>query len=147
MIEQDAVRGEHVVGLAVVAGNVKRVGLGGCVGAARIERRQFSLWTLHHLAEQFGGRGLVKRASRPSSRIASSNRTAPTPTTSAGVLGNFEGNLDVDRRTEVVDLVRAHGFEDSGFREEASVEIPIDQVEPFALFPTAARTDGRYATW
>ncbi len=46
MIEQDAVRGIHAVGLAVVHGDPITVKLGDAIGRARIERRRLLLRNL-----------------------------------------------------------------------------------------------------
>src|SRR5262245_53970366 len=60
MVEKNAVRGMHAVGLAVVDRDPVRVELRGRVGRAWIERRRLPLRPLLDLAEEFGGRGLIE---------------------------------------------------------------------------------------
>ena len=60
VVEEDAVAGEHAVGLAVVHRDPVGVHLGHGVGAARVERRRLGLRDFLHLAEHLGGGGLVE---------------------------------------------------------------------------------------
>ena len=60
VIEQDAARGMHAVGFAVIDRDPMRVELRGRVRRARVERRRLPLRGLLHLAEQLGGRRLIE---------------------------------------------------------------------------------------
>src|SRR6266581_7299017 len=60
MIEQDAIGGEHAVGLAAVHGDPVAIKFCHRVGRARIERRGFPLRHLLDQTIQFGGGGLIE---------------------------------------------------------------------------------------
>src|SRR3981081_2685787 len=60
MIEQDAVRGEHAVRLAIVHGDPVTVELGDAIGRARIEWRRLLLRNFLHQAVQLRGGRLVE---------------------------------------------------------------------------------------
>ena len=109
VVEQDAVRGVHAVGLAVVHRDPVGIELGDGVGAARVERRGLALRRLLDLAVQLRGRGLVeaRRLSRMRRmRIASSSRSVPERVGIGGVFRRLEAHLHVALRREVVDLGR-----------------------------------------
>src|SRR5690606_3304276 len=59
VVEQDAVAGEQIVGLAVVDRLPKRSDLRTGVGTSRIERREFRLRCLPDVAIHFAAGGLV----------------------------------------------------------------------------------------
>jgi hypothetical protein len=60
VIEQDAARGMHAIGFAVIDRDPMSVELGSRVRRTRIERRRLPLRDLLHLAEQLRGRSLIE---------------------------------------------------------------------------------------
>src|SRR5262245_56711904 len=60
MVEKDAGRGMHAVGLPVVDRDPVRVELGGSIWRARIEGRRLPLRTLPRLAEELRGGSLIE---------------------------------------------------------------------------------------
>src|ERR1700686_656785 len=60
VIEQDAVRGEHAIGLAVVNRDPVAIQLGDAIGRTRIERGSFLLRLFLHQAVKFRGRRLIE---------------------------------------------------------------------------------------
>src|SRR5690606_11625107 len=60
VVEEDAVRREHPVGLAVVLRDVERVGLRGGVGAARMKGGELGLRDLADLAVELARGGLIE---------------------------------------------------------------------------------------
>ena len=108
MIEQDAVRGVHAVGFAVVDRDPVGIELGRAVGRARIERRRLALRDLLHLAVQLGRRGLVEAHLVLDAEDADGLEQAQgTERVGVGrVLGRLEAHLHVALGGEVVDLVR-----------------------------------------
>src|SRR6516225_8064463 len=60
VVEKDAIRGMHAVGLAVIDCDPVRVELRGRVGRAWVKRRRLPLWALLGFAEELGGRGLIE---------------------------------------------------------------------------------------
>src|SRR5580692_72553 len=60
VVEQDAVRGVHAVGFAIVHGDPVGVEFCGGIGRARIKRRRFLLRRLLRLAVELRGRSLIE---------------------------------------------------------------------------------------
>ena len=90
VVEEDAVRGEDAVRLAVVLDRPEPVELRDGIGAARIERRRFPLRHLLHLAVEFGCRGLVEAGlhARETDRLQETHRAERVHVT--GEFGRIE---------------------------------------------------------
>lgn len=95
VVEEDAVGGVHVVGLAVVHHDPVRVLLGYSVRRARIERRLLCLGNLAHLAIQLRGGCLVEasevRQAAGADRVQQPERSDAIHF--SGVLRHFERHL------------------------------------------------------
>src|SRR5262249_60947905 len=111
--EQDARAAEHPVALAVVDRDEVPVDLGDTIGAARMERRRFTLRRLPRLAEHLARRRLVE-ANPPG--IKQPDRLEDASDADGGILSGKHWLLPARRHEahggEVVDLVGAHGAED-----------------------------------
>ena len=107
VVEEDAVAGVDTVGLAVVDADPVGVHLGDGVGAAGIEGGCFPLGDLLDEAIEFAGGGLVELGFLFEAEDADGFEEAEGAegVGVGGVLGLFEGDLDVGLCAEVVDLV------------------------------------------
>ena len=107
MVEEDAVRGVHPVGLAVVHRDPVGVDLGGGIGAARVEGRLLVLGDGLHLAVEFAGRGLVDagllREAQDADRLQQPKLAERVGI--GGVFRRLEADLHMGLGAEVVDLV------------------------------------------
>ena len=108
VVEQDAVGGEHAVGLAVVHRDPVAVELGDAVGRARIERRGLLLRDFLDQAVQFRGRRLIE----PRLLLHAENADRfqqPQHADRVGIGGIFralEADADMALGGEIVDLGR-----------------------------------------
>src|SRR6185312_11687156 len=108
MVEQDAVGGEHAVGLAVVHRDPVAIELGHAVGRARIERSGFLLRRLLHQPVEFGRRGLIEPRLLFHAEDADRLKQ-PQYTDRVGIRRIFralEADRDVALGREIVDLGR-----------------------------------------
>ena len=116
MVEEDAVAGVHVVGLAVVDGDPVGVELGHRVGAARVKRRGLALRRLPHQTVEFRGRGLVEARfllqAEKADRLEQAQGTHGDHV--GGVFRRLETHRHMALRAQVVDLVRLHLVNDAG---------------------------------
>ena len=107
VVEQNAVRGVHAVGLAVVHHDPIGVELGGGVGTARIERRLLALRNLGRLAVELRRRRLIEAGllgePEQADRLQQPQRSERIGI--GGVFGGLEAHLHVALRGEIVDLV------------------------------------------
>ena len=108
MVEQDAVGGEHAVGLAVVHRDPVAVKLGDGIGRARIERRGFLLRNLLHQPVQFRRRGLVEPRllfhAEDADRLQQPQHADRVGI--GGVFRAFEADADMALGGEIIDLGR-----------------------------------------
>jgi len=131
VIEQNAVRGVHGVGLAVVHRYPVGVELGGGVGRSRGKRRGLALRHLPDLAVEFGGRGLVEpgfaRQAQQTDRLEQAQRADCIRV--GGVFRRLEADLDMALGGEVVDLVRL-GFLDDPDQVGRVRHVAVMQKQP-----------------
>jgi hypothetical protein len=115
VIEKDAVRGMDAVGLPVVHHDPEAVELGDAVGRARVEWSRFGLRHFLNESVELAGRGLVKtRLLFESDFLEGVEETERSDRVDfGGVFGNFEGDLHVALRAEVVDLAGADALEET----------------------------------
>ena len=110
VVEQDAVRGVHAVGFAIVHRDPVAVQLGDGIGAARIERRRLLLRHLLHEAVELRRRGLVEAArllhAEDAQRLEQAQHADGVGV--GGVLRALERHGHVALGGEIVDLGRAH---------------------------------------
>ena len=108
MVEQNAVRGVHVIRLTIVHRNPVGVELGGGIRRARIEGRGFALGNFLNLAVKFGRRGLVKSYLLFHTENADSfQKTKRADGVGiGGVFRRLKTNLHVALGSEIVDLGR-----------------------------------------
>ena len=131
VVEQDAVRGVHAVGLAVVHRDPVGVDLGGAVGRARVERRGLRLRHLADLAEHLGRRGLVEPHLAFHAEDADRFEQAQGAERIGvgGVFGGLEADLHVALGGQIVDLVRLHLLDDPD-QARAVGQVAVVQHEP-----------------
>ena len=107
MVEQDAVRGMHAVGLAIVHRDPIGVELGCGIGRARIEGRRLALRDLLHLAVELGRRCLIEAhallQAEDADRLQQPERAERVGV--GRIFRRLETDLDVALRREIVDLV------------------------------------------
>ena len=108
VIEQDAVGGEHAVGLTVVHRDPVAVELGDAIGRTRIERRGLLLRHFLHQAVQFRGRCLIEprfllHAENPD-RFEQAQHADRVGI--GGIFRALEADADVALRGKIVDLGR-----------------------------------------
>ena len=106
VVEQNAVAGKEVVRLAVIDHNPVAVELGHPIGRTRVKRRALALRHFLHLTVEFAGRGLVKPRLQPGFADGIDEAQSADAIHLGGVFRDFERNLDMALRAEVVDLVR-----------------------------------------
>mmetsp|Transcript_33862 Transcript_33862/g.106059 ORF Transcript_33862/g.106059 Transcript_33862/m.106059 type:complete len:379 (+) Transcript_33862:154-1290(+) len=152
VVEEDAVAGVHVVGLAVVFDDPEAVELRDRVGRARVEGRGLPLGDLLHQAVELRGGCLVEtgcllEAAGPNGLEDAENADAVSL---RGVLGFLEGHLHVRLRGEVVDLVRPdlrhHGHQVRAVDHVAVVQLHLveDVVNPVGVEGRRAPDDPMY---
>ena len=114
MIEQNAVRGMHLVGFAVVHRDPIGVELRRRVRRARIERRGFALRHFRRQAVKLRGRGLIKSHFVLEAKDADGFKE-PQRAERIGIRGVFRGlerDQHVALRGEIVDFRRPHVLND-----------------------------------
>ena len=132
MVEENSVRGVHVVRLPVVHRNPVGIQLGTGVGAARVERRRLRLRSLLHLAVELGSGRLVETNGVRHIQNAGGLQQAESAegVDVGGVLGGIERHLHVALRREIVDLVGLRFLHDpdeiGGVRHVSIVEKEMD---------------------
>ena len=109
VVEQDAVAGKHVVGLAVVFHDPEPVQLGDAVGGPRVKGRGLALGDLVHQAVELRGGRLVEfRVFLETGDAHGLEHVEDAQAVDvARVLGHLERDLDVALRGQVVHLVGA----------------------------------------
>ena len=116
VIEQDAVAGIHVIGLAVVHRDPVGIHLGHRVRRARVERRGLGLRDFLHLAVKLGGRGLVEPGlfiqPEETDRLEQAQRAGGIHV--GGIFRRLETDRHMGLRAKVIDLVRGYFGEDPG---------------------------------
>ena len=159
VVEEDAVAGVHVVGLAVVDGDPVGVELCHRVGAARIKRRGLALRCLPHQAVEFRGRGLVEARfllqAEEADRLEQSQGAHNDHV--GGVFRRLETHRHMALRAQVVDLVGLHLVNDAGevgrIGEIAVVEhelllrhvrVLVDVIHPLGVEQRGAPFDAMY---
>ena len=107
MVEQNAVGGVEIVGLAVVHRKPVGIHFGAAVGRTRPERRCLGLGDFLNLAEHLGGGGLVVADFFNEAGFADGfeDTLGAEADDVAGVFGDIEGNAHVGLGAEVVNLV------------------------------------------
>src|SRR3984885_12240796 len=109
VVEQDAVRGIHAVGFAVVHRDPVAVELGNTIGRARIKRRGFLLGYFLDQAVKLRGRGLVEARllfhAQDPDRFQKPEHAERVGI--GGIFGALKTDADVALGGEVVDLGRA----------------------------------------
>ena len=108
MVKEDAVDGEHAVGLPVFLHHPEAVLLGNGVGRIGMEGGGLPLGNLLHLAEKLGGRGLVELGflgqAQNSAGLQNAQDTQGIHV--AGVLRHVERHLNVALGGQIVNFVR-----------------------------------------
>ena len=128
MVEQDAVGGEHAVGLSVFLHDPEAVLLGHGVRAVGVEGRGLALGHLLHLAVELGGGCLVNL--RLSDQAQDAHRLQNAQHADGvhvpGILRHVEAHLHMALGRQVIDLVRLDDIDDAnqggGIRQIALVE-------------------------
>ena len=143
MIEQNAVAGKHVVGIAVFFHNPVTVLLGHGIRTVGVERRVLVLRHFLHLAIELGGRSLIDAATVGQSQLAHSLQDAQhTHGIHIGrVFGRVEAHLHMALSREVVDFGWTDHTDDTQHTHRVA-EVGIVQVEVGLAFQMSnARTE------
>src|SRR3546814_13144430 len=107
MVEQDAVRGMHAIGFAIVDDDPVGIEFRRGIGRARVERRRLALRHFLNQTIEFGSRSLVETAAllnaEDTDRLEQPERAYAVGI--CRIFGRFEDHLDMTLRGKVIDLV------------------------------------------
>jgi len=105
VVEEDAVAGKDVVGLAIVDDDPVGVELGHSVGRARVKGRGLVLRDRLHLAVELAGRGLVEAGGEAGLLDGVDEAQGAHGIGLGGVFGQLERDLDMALGRQIIDLV------------------------------------------
>ncbi|SPU78056.1 Uncharacterised protein [Brucella suis] len=115
MIEQDAVRGVETIGIAIVHRCPVSIKLGGCIWAARSERRLLVLRMVGTIAEKLRSGSLIETAAFAETQDAHGFKQAQCAERIGigRIFRRFKTHLHMALGAEIINLVRLHFLDDA----------------------------------
>jgi len=115
VIEQNSIGSMHPIGFTVVHNNPVSILLGNSVRRARVERRFFSLRSLHDFSIKFRCRSLIESnlVGQTSSSNSIKQTKCPKTIDVTSVLSHLERDFDMRLSSKIVDLMRLNLGDDT----------------------------------